>query len=138
MRVYIDGVFDLFHRGHLEALKKTKYIENDVELVVGVISDKDTESYKRIPIICEKDRVEIIKSIRYVDEVIFPAPLILKKEFLKNNNIHYVVHGFSDENDRLKQRKFYKELIEIGKFKEIKYYDKCSTTEIISKIIELN
>ena len=82
MRVYIDGVFDLFHRGHLEALKKTKYIENDVELVVGVISDKDTESYKRIPIICEKDRVEIIKSIRYVDEVIFPAPLILKKEFL--------------------------------------------------------
>ena len=137
MRVYIDGVFDLFHRGHLEALNKTKYIENNVELIVGVISDEDTKTYKRCPIINEIDRVEIIKNIKCVDEVIFPAPLIVTKKFLEENNIDYVVHGFSNEKDRLIQREFFKELIEIGKFKEIKYYDKCSTTEIIDKIKKL-
>ena len=29
MIVYIDGVFDLFHRGHLESLKKSKFIDEN-------------------------------------------------------------------------------------------------------------
>ena len=65
-RVYVDGVFDLFHRGHLESLRKAKNVLNDVDntiLVVGVVSDKDCESYKRVPMINEDDRVEIIKNI---------------------------------------------------------------------------
>ena len=77
-RVYIDGIFDLFHRGHLESFYKTKNIfgdkeSNTVEVIVGVISDKDAEKYKRLPIINEVDRCEIVKNIRIVDEVIFPS-----------------------------------------------------------------
>jgi cytidyltransferase-like protein len=97
-RVYVDGVFDLFHRGHLESLRKAKHSLDDPEntfLIVGIVSDKDCESYKRTPIISEDDRVEIIKNIKFVDEIVFPCPMTMTLEFVEKNNIDLVVHGFS-------------------------------------------
>jgi choline-phosphate cytidylyltransferase len=135
--VYIDGVFDLFHRGHLESLIKAKNVLNDISntfLIVGVVSDKDCESYKRKPIIKEDDRVEIIKGLKMVDDIIFPCPLIVTPEFLEKNNIDLVVHGFVDENDRQKQKEFFAKIVELGKFKEIDYYSETSTTKIIKNI----
>merc|ERR1712227_985554 len=116
-RVYIDGIFDLFHRGHLESFIKTKNsIENvNVEVIVGVVSDKDAEEYKRLPIINENDRVEIIKNLSVVSHVIFPAPLIVTKEFLEENNIDLVVHGFINQEDFNKQKEFFKVPIELNK-----------------------
>ena len=136
--VYIDGVFDLFHRGHLESLLKSKNILSDPEntiLLVGVISDKDCISYKREPIINESDRVELIKNIKCVDGVIFPAPLIVNKEFLDLHKIDIIVHGFSNEQDREKQKDFYEQVSD--KFMEIEYYKLLSTTLIINKIKNL-
>ena len=66
-RVYIDGIFDLFHRGHLESLRQAKNIYDNTYLIVGVISDEDARDYKRLPIISEVDRLEIIKSISKFD-----------------------------------------------------------------------
>ena len=131
-RIYMDGVFDLFHRGHLEAIKKCK--EYGDTLIIGVVSDELCMSYKRKPIINEEDRVEIIKNIRDVDEVIFPCPLIIDELFIKNNNIDIIIHGFSDENDLEKQKNFFAVPIKLDKFKTIKYYDKTSTTDIINNI----
>jgi len=136
-RVYIDGVFDLFHRGHLESLKNAKDVFNEKEntiLIVGVVSDYDCESYKRVPIINESDRVEIIKSIKYVDEVIFPCPLIINMDFIKKHKIDLVVHGFSNDTDREKQKDFFSEINKKGYFKEISYYNKISTTDLIKRI----
>lgn len=134
MRIYIDGVFDLFHRGHLEALKSAKNLYNDSYLIVGIVSDKDAESYKRKPIINEVDRVEIIKNLKMVDDVIFPCPMTPTKEFIEENKIDLVVHGFADEKDWKNQEKYFEEIIKLGKFKKTNYYNKCSTTDIIKKI----
>jgi cytidyltransferase-like protein len=136
-RVYIDGVFDLFHRGHLESLIQSKNVYNSPEetiLIVGVVSDIDCESYKRVPIINEYDRLEIIKNIKLVDEVIFPCPLVVTMDFIKKNNIDLVVHGFSNSSDREKQKPFFENIK--SHFKEIEYYSKISTTDIIKKINE--
>lgn len=66
---YTTGVFDMFHIGHLNILKRAKQ-ECDY-LIVGVTTDKLCfERKKKYPIICEKDRVEIVESIRYVDQVV--------------------------------------------------------------------
>jgi cytidyltransferase-like protein len=138
--VYIDGVFDLFHRGHLESLIKAKNALNDPNntyLLVGVVSDQDCASYKRNPIVNEIDRVEIIKNIVGVDQVIFPCPLVVDMDFIKSNNIDMVVHGFSNEADREKQRPFYAEINSKGLFQEIEYYSKTSTTDLISKIKQM-
>ena len=66
---YTTGVFDMFHIGHLNILKRAK--EQCEYLIVGVTSDKLCYSRKnKYPIICEKDRIEIVKSIKYVDKVV--------------------------------------------------------------------
>ena len=133
-RIYIDGIFDLFHRGHLESLKQAKNIDQDVNLIVGIIDDETASGYKRKPIINQFDRAEIIKNIKIVDEIIESAPLVITREFIEENNIDLVVHGFANDNDWEKQLDFFKYLIENNKFKKINYYDKISTTDIINNI----
>lgn len=131
-RVYLDGIFDLFHRGHLEAIKQCLNFGN--EIIIGIINDNDAKNYKRLPIINEIDRCEIIKNIKCVNDIIFPAPLILTKEFIIKNKIDIVVHGFSNKADYEKQKKFFKIPIKMGIFKVFKYYSPVSTTDIIKKI----
>jgi len=133
-RVYIDGIFDLFHRGHLESLKQAKNVDNNVYLIVGVISDKDARDYKRVPVINQEDRTEIIKGFKIVNEVIDNAPLILTKEFINIHKIDLVVHGFCNDDDWDKQKLFFEYLIKEDKFQRIDYYSKTSTTDIINKI----
>jgi len=133
-RVYIDGIFDLFHRGHIESLKQAKNIRKNVYLVVGVISDRDANNYKRMPIINEDDRAELLRNVNIVDEVITNAPLVVTKEFVELNNIDLVVHGFSDNEDWDKQKDFFEYLINENKFEKIDYYNKTSTTDIINRI----
>lgn len=136
-RVYVDGVFDLFHRGHLESLLSAKKSLDDPDntfLIVGVIGDKACESYKRKPIVSEDDRYAIVRNIKCVDLVIENAPLIMSIDFINEHKIDMVVHGFANNQDREKQNDFFKEIRDIGKFKEISYYNKISTTEIINKL----
>jgi choline-phosphate cytidylyltransferase len=134
MNIYLDGIFDLFHRGHLESIKQIKTLYPNCYLIVGVISDEDALSYKRLPIISFEDRCEIIKSIKYVDKVIEKSPLIIDKKFLSKYFIDLVVHGFSSIEDEKNQLCFFEELIKLGKFEKVPYYDKISTTEIINRI----
>lgn len=130
--IYCDGVFDLFHKGHLEHLKNIKnYFNQQTYLIVGVISDKLCTNYKRKPILNEIYRKKILSSCIYTDEVIIVNSLIVDNFFLINNNIDYVFHAFSDKNDKNKQYEFYEIPIKLQKFIEIEYYAGISTTKII-------
>jgi len=134
MRVYVDGIFDLFHVGHVKMFKYIKERWEGCTLIVGVINDKTAEDYKRLPIINENDRCEMIISTKYVDDIIFPSPLIVDSNFLEENNIDLVVHGFSNPEDAEKQKEFFSSIKD--KFEEIPYNFGCSTTDIIKNIKE--
>lgn len=76
--VYISGVWDLFHIGHLNVLRDAKAL-GDI-LVVGVVTDEFATEYKgQSPIIPFAHRYAIVKSIWYVDAVVpvrkFTVPL---------------------------------------------------------------
>jgi glycerol-3-phosphate cytidylyltransferase len=66
--VYMDGVFDLFHVGHLEAIRQCAALGDRV--VVGVTGDSDAAGYKRPPIIPEADRAALIAAVKGVDKVV--------------------------------------------------------------------
>ena len=66
---YTTGVFDMFHVGHLNLLRRAR--ENCDRLIVGVSTDEVVEEYKgHRPIIPYAERVEIVRAIRWVDEVV--------------------------------------------------------------------
>ena len=88
--VYVIGVFDLFHRGHVELLRKSKELGG--KLIVAINSDKFVSVYKRSPIYNEIDRLEIVKACKYVDEA-FLVHDYDNKEVIEKYNIDAIVHG---------------------------------------------
>lgn len=65
---YAAGAFDLFHVGHLNILRHAK--ENCDFLVAGVVSDEMLRAVKGVePVIPTHERAEIVRSIRFVDDV---------------------------------------------------------------------
>lgn len=67
---YLSGTFDLFHIGHLNLLRRAK--EHCDYLIVGVHPDAKHKNKKAfIPF---EERMEIVRSVRYVDEVVPSCP----------------------------------------------------------------
>ena len=82
---YTQGTFDMFHIGHLNLIKNAK--RHCDYLIVGVNADDLVESYKhKRPII----PLEIVRAIKYVDEVIVTTTLDKKKvwEKIRFNEIY--------------------------------------------------
>ena len=81
---YTTGVFDMFHIGHLNILKRAK--EQCEYLIVGVTTDAHFLKRKnKFPIICEADRVEIVESIKYVDKVVLQNDMDKIKPVIEHN-----------------------------------------------------
>lgn len=66
---YTQGTYDMFHIGHLNLLRQAK--ERCDKLIVGINSDELVQKYKnKTPVVNEHDRMEIVKEMKCVDEVV--------------------------------------------------------------------
>ncbi|SOY83426.1 putative glycerol-3-phosphate cytidylyltransferase [Cupriavidus taiwanensis] len=88
--VLVVGVFDLFHRGHVELLRRARFYGD--RLLVVVNGDALTATYKRVPIISERDRLEIVRACRHVDDAWISNSRDIKP-YIVANDIGVVVHG---------------------------------------------
>lgn len=88
---YTSGVFDMFHIGHLNILRRAK--EKCDFLIVGVSTDECVKSYKnKVPIIPFEERIEIVKAIRYVDDVV-PQENMDKMDAWQKLKFNVMFHG---------------------------------------------
>ncbi|MBS2936729.1 adenylyltransferase/cytidyltransferase family protein [Nocardioides sp. J2M5] len=129
-RVYVDMVGDLFHAGHVELLRAAR--AHGDWLVVGVLSDETAASYKRRPVMTLAERVAVIESCRFVDEVVADAPARLTDAFLTEHRISLVVHG--DELSADGAASVYGPAVAAGAFVTVPRTSALSTTEVIRRV----
>jgi len=88
---YTTGVYDMFHIGHLNILKRAK--EQCEYLIVGVSTDELVQSYKnKTPTISFENRMAIIEAIKYVDKVV-PQTTLDKFKAWEDLKFDVVFHG---------------------------------------------
>ena len=99
---YTTGVFDMFHIGHLNILKRAK--EQCDYLIVGVSTDELVESYKhKKPIIPFDERIAIVDAIKYVDRVL-PQTSMDKIAAWQNLHFDVMFHGSDWQNSDMYNR----------------------------------
>ena len=107
---YTSGVFDMFHIGHLNILKRAK--EQCDYLVVGVTTDELALYKNKSAIIPFEERLAIVEAIKYVDKAV-PQENMNKLEACKKYNAEVIFVG-DDWKGTEKWNKIEEELAEIG------------------------
>lgn len=88
---YTTGVFDMFHIGHLNILKRSK--EQCDYLIVGVSTDEVVRSYKnKTPIIPFEERIAIVRELKCVDLAV-PQTSMNKMEAWEKYHFDALFHG---------------------------------------------
>jgi choline-phosphate cytidylyltransferase len=120
------GTFDVFHVGHLRILERARQLGD--RLVVGVSTDQLNISKKgRAPVYTQNERMEIIASLRCVDEVFFEESLELKGSYIEQFRANVLVMG-DDWQGKFDQFNNLCEVVYMPRTPAI------STTEVIEKI----
>lgn len=129
---YTTGVFDLFHIGHLNILKRAK--EQCEYLIVGVSTDDLVKTYKnKIPVIPFEERVAIIEAIRYVDKVV-PQTSMDKLSAVEKHGVDVVFVG-SDWEGTPSWLKYEQEFAGVGcKVMYLEHTDGISSTILCERL----
>ncbi|KAI1319524.1 hypothetical protein EDD11_003794 [Mortierella claussenii] len=135
VRIYCDGIYDLFHFGHAKALEQAKKAFPDVYLLVGVCDDTMTHNRKGKTVMTDKERYESVRHCKWVDEVIESAPWVVDQNFLDKHKIDYVAHDDipykSVDSDDV-----YAFVKNQGCFLPTQRTDGVSTSDLITRIVK--
>lgn len=137
--VYVSGVFDLFHIGHIDFLEKAKAM--GTYLIVGVLTDKLSNEMKgsNWPIMNLHERVLSVLSCRFVDEVIIGAPWEVEKELIESHRIQVVVEGtvrdIGNQYKKQEEKDPYEYPKQEGIFVQIESPKSVTASDIVQRVL---
>ena len=132
-RIITFGTFDLFHIGHVNILGSCKEMFQNSYVIVGVSSDTlNIHKKNRTPFISCDDRIAIIKSLKYVDEVFIEHSLTDKLQYCQKTCADIIIMGDDHSGKFDFLQKYGIKVIYIPRTEDI------STTDIIEKIKNYN
>lgn len=132
VRVWCDGCYDVMHFGHANQLRQAKAMGN--YLIVGVHSDEEVRQNKGPPVLTEEERYKMVRSVKWVDEVVEGAPYVTQLQTMDENQAEFCVHGDditldADGNDT------YHIVKDAGRYKECKRTQGVSTTDLVGRML---
>ncbi len=130
-RVITYGTFDMFHIGHLELLKRSKALGD--ELIVAISTDEFNNLKGKKTIIPYAHRKDIIQSIKYVDQVIPEKSWEQKIDDIKQLEIDIFVIG-DDWKGRFDYLKDYCEVVYLPRSNGISSTELKNALKILSSI----
>jgi FAD synthetase len=136
--VMVGGTFEIIHPGHIYLLREARKLG---KVIVVVARDENVRRFKkREPIINEKQRLTVIRSIRYVSKAILgnPGPNIF--QIITKIKPDIILLGPDQKVDENKLKDYLREQgldnVEIRRLKKKLEGELNSTTSIINKIIK--
>ena len=130
-KIFTNGCFYFITPGHIQLFKDIKNIFKKDCLIVGVNSSESIYRLKkRKPIIDDIDRIEMIKSIKYVDDA-FIFNEDTPYELIKKIKPDVIVKGADYNHNDIVGSDIVKYTITIN------HYKSYSTTDIISKLKDI-
>ena len=126
-KVWVNGTFDVLHVGHIRLLEFAKSLGN--RLIIGIDSDERTRLLKgkERPFNDQSDRMEMLKAIKYVDDVMIFNTEEELISILKSYDPDVFVVGKEYENKKIIGREVLRKIV---------YYDRIpnySSTCLINK-----
>lgn len=134
VRIYCDGIYDLFHYGHARSFQQVKSLFPNVYLIVGACNDEVTHSHKGMTVLNDIERAESLRHCKWVDEVVENAPWVINQAFLDAHQIDFVAH---DDIPYVSGNcsDVYKFVKDQGKFIATQKTQGISTSSIITRIV---
>lgn len=132
--IYIDGVFDIVHSGHFNAIRQAKKLTD--YLYVGVNSDEGVTKVKGSPLLDDDERIYLISGCKWANKIIGRLPYTPTIELLDSIGAFYAAHGDDiaiDENGE----DCYSEFRKVNRMKVFKRTEGVSTTDLIGRLLSI-
>jgi cytidyltransferase-like protein len=101
-RIMVDMSMTLIHHGHIRLLRKVR--ETGHAVVVALTTDEEILAYKGYtPELSYAQRLEILESVKYVDEIV-PSPWLIDEAFMDKHGCDFLAHGSDNFNHVREER----------------------------------
>ncbi|KAL5250134.1 hypothetical protein ACHWQZ_G016011 [Mnemiopsis leidyi] len=132
VRVWCDGCYDIMHFGHANQLRQAKAMGD--YLIVGVHTDEEVRLNKGPPVLTEQERYKMVRSVKWVDEVVEGSPYVTDLETMDKYQAEFCVHG-DDITLSADGTDTYQIVKDAGRYKECKRTQGVSTTDLVGRML---